>query len=105
MHSVPLGSGAQEICTAPTMLVIQPLKVLQINDTFVFPDATSIPIPVRSTGKGAVRPTALLEIVTFVLKLTEIPRSVPAPVIVLLSIVRLAAPTNRIAVDALSAPP
>ena len=31
MHSVPLGSGVQEICTAPTMLVIQPLKVLQIS--------------------------------------------------------------------------
>ena len=31
LHSVPLGSGVQEIWTAPTMLVFQTLKVLQIN--------------------------------------------------------------------------
>jgi hypothetical protein len=30
-HSAPAGNGVQEICTAPTMLVFQPLKVLQIN--------------------------------------------------------------------------
>ena len=30
-HSVPLGRGVHDICTAPMMLVFQPLKVLQIN--------------------------------------------------------------------------
>jgi hypothetical protein len=30
-HSVPGGSGVQSICTAPTILVFQLLKVLQIN--------------------------------------------------------------------------
>ena len=106
-----------DICTAPTMFCrFHPLNVLQINvaveatcvapagsnaDTKEAPASTLIPIPLVSGDAGAVRPTALLEIVTPVLKLTEIPMSVPAPVIVLLSIVTLAALNSRIAVDAL----
>ncbi len=83
---MPLGSGVHDIWTAPTMLVLQPLKVLQINVTFVAvrmidvdPDLQGVRV---STGE--VRPTALLEIVTFVLLETAIPMSVPAPVIMLL---------------------
>ena len=47
-HSVPAGSGVHDICTAPTMFLFgcQPLKVLQINVTFVEPTrSTAIPIP------------------------------------------------------------
>ena len=119
-HSVPGGSGVHDICTAPTMFLFgcQPLKVLQINVTFVetcvegtgggstgdeseaAAASTLIPVPVRSGESGAVRPTALLEIVTLLLEVTEIPMSVPAPVIVLLSMVRLAALNTRIAADA-----
>ena len=96
---MPLGSGVHDIWTAPTMFLFgcQPLKVLQIKATFVDDGKTQIPVPVGSGESGAVRPTALLEIVTFVLLETAIPRSVPAPVIVLLAIVTLAALDSRIA--------
>ena len=97
---MPLGSGVHDIWTAPTMFLFscQPLKVLQIKLTFVADGSTKIPIPAGSGESGAVRPTALWEIVTFVLLKTAIPRSVPAPVIVLLAIVTLAALDSRIAV-------
>ena len=98
---MPLGSGVHDIWTAPTMFLFgcQPLKVLQIKATFVDDGKTQIPVPVGSGESGAVRPTALLEIVTFVLLETAIPRSVPAPVIVLLAIVTLAALDSRIPVE------
>ena len=97
MHSVPLGSGVHDIWTAPTMFLFgcQPLNVLQIKATFVADGKTTIPLPVGSGESGAVRPTALWEIVTFVLLETAIPMSVPAPVIVLLAIVTLAALDSR----------
>ena len=109
VHSVPLGSGVHDICTAPTMFLFgcQPLKVLQINVTLVETcvagsgggssgdvseaavSSTLIPVPLRSGESGAVRPTGLFEIVTLLLEVTEIPMLVPPPVIVLLSMGRV----------------
>src|SRR4051794_28841189 len=101
------------------MSMVQPLNVLQIRVTFVDASAptlgssgdvreanrsTSMPVPLASGGTELVRPTALLEIVTLLLKLTEIPTSA-VPVIVLLSIVRLEALNSRIAVEMLMSDP
>jgi hypothetical protein len=112
LHTVPLGSGVQAICSAPTTFVFQLLKVLQINVAFEPSGVkTSIPIPEVSGTSGPSRLT-LLKLMTMPVELpavTDMPMSVPGRgaaglVSVLLVTVTSWAPNSSTAVPALLPP-